>query len=57
MRGYPLFSGGHSAKVTLDNVTQRACARLGLANSGYTALSDVVADANVALVAEVMGAM
>jgi len=57
MRGYPLFSGGRAAEVTLDNVTLPARARLGLANKGFEALSDVIARANVALVAEVMGAM
>ncbi len=57
LRGYPMISGGRAAEVVLDEVTVPASARLGAAGAGYAALHDVVQRANVALVAETMGAM
>ena len=57
MRGYPMISGGRAAEVTLDNVSVPASARLGEAGAAFPAIEVVVARANVALVAEAMGAM
>lgn len=57
LRGYPMISGGRAAEVVLDNVELPASARLGAAGGAYGALHDVVQRANVALVAETMGAM
>lgn len=57
MRGYPVISGGRAAEVTLDNVSVPAATRLGAASDAFPAIQTAVARANVALVAEVMGAM
>lgn len=57
LRGYPMISGGRAAEVMLDAVELPASARLGAAGGGFAALHDVVQRANVALVAETMGAM
>ncbi len=57
MRGYPVISGGRAAEVTLDNVTVPVATRLGEAGKAFPAIETAVARANVALVAEVMGAM
>jgi len=57
MHGYPMLAGGRAAEVTLDDVSVPASARLGAAGAAYPAIQSVVASANVALVAEAMGAM
>jgi alkylation response protein AidB-like acyl-CoA dehydrogenase len=57
LRGYPMISGGRAAEVVLDAVELPASARLGAAGAAYAALHDAVQRANVALVAETMGAM
>ncbi|TDK51939.1 acyl-CoA dehydrogenase family protein [Antarcticimicrobium luteum] len=57
LRGYPLFSGGRAAEVTLDDVRLSASARLGAAGEAYPAIAAAVAAANVALAAEALGAM
>lgn len=57
MRGYAMMAGGRAAEVTLDNVSVPASARLGAAGAAFGAIEDVAAKANVAIAAEVMGAM
>lgn len=57
LRGYPLLAGGRAAEVSLDEVIVPADSRLGPAGAAYPALARAVAAANVALAAEVMGAM
>ena len=57
MRGYALMAGGRAAEVTLDNVSVPASARLGAAGKALPAIEAAVAAANVAIVAETMGAM
>ncbi|WP_170436257.1 acyl-CoA dehydrogenase family protein [Ruegeria arenilitoris] len=57
LRGYPMLAGGRAAEVTLDDVRLPETARLGAAGQGFEPLMNVVAAANVALVAEVLGAM
>lgn len=57
LRGYPLFAGGRAAEVTLDNVSLPVSARLGAAGEAYPAIAAAVAAADVALVAEALGAM
>ncbi|MEX0285407.1 MAG: acyl-CoA dehydrogenase family protein [Paracoccaceae bacterium] len=57
MRGYAMLAGGRAAEVTLDNVSVSASARLGAAGAALPAIESAVAAANVALVAETMGAM
>ncbi|MDX2483060.1 MAG: acyl-CoA dehydrogenase family protein [Pseudodonghicola sp.] len=57
LRGYPLFAGGRAAEVSLDDLRLPASARLGAAGAAYPAIAAAVAAANVALVAEALGAM
>ncbi|WP_170340329.1 acyl-CoA dehydrogenase family protein [Ruegeria arenilitoris] len=57
LRGYPMLAGGRAAEVTLDDVRLPETARLGAAGKAFEPLMNVVAAANVALVAEVLGAM
>lgn len=57
LRGYPMLAGGRAAEITLEDVRLPPSARLGTAGAGFAALSDRVAAANVALAAEVLGAM
>lgn len=57
MQGYPMMAGGRAAEVVLDDVRVPSSARLGSAGQGFEALIDVIARANVALSAEVLGAM
>ena len=57
MRGYPLFSGGRAAEITLDGVELDDAARLGAAGAGFEALASQIAAAQVALAAETLGAM
>lgn len=57
LRGYPMMAGGRAAEVTLDDVRLPESARLGAAGQGFEPLMAVVAAGNVALAAEVLGAM
>ncbi|KUJ80324.1 pimeloyl-CoA dehydrogenase small subunit [Ruegeria marisrubri] len=57
MRGYPMLAGARAAEVSLDDVRVPQTARLGAEGAGFGPLMDVVAAANVALVAETLGAM
>lgn len=57
LRGYALMAGGRAAEVMLDDVKIPASARLGAAGAAYPAIAAAVAGANVAIVAETMGAM
>ena len=52
-----MMAGGRAAEVVLDDVRVPSSARLGSAGQGFEALMDVIARANVALSAEVLGAM
>jgi alkylation response protein AidB-like acyl-CoA dehydrogenase len=52
-----MLAGGRAAEVTMDDVRLPETARLGAAGQGFEPLMNVVAAANVALVAEVLGAM
>lgn len=57
LQGYAMLAGGRAAEVTLDAVRVPSSARLGVPGKGLAAIEDRVAAANVALVAEAMGAM
>ncbi|RFP87801.1 pimeloyl-CoA dehydrogenase small subunit [Rhodobacteraceae bacterium 63075] len=57
MRGYPLFSGGRAAEITLDGVEVDDATRLGAAGEAFDALASQIAAAEVALAAETLGAM
>lgn len=57
MRGYPLFSGGRAAEITLDGVEVDDATRLGAAGEAFDALTSQIAAAEVALAAETLGAM
>lgn len=57
MRGYPMLAGGRAAEVTLDGARLPESARLGAAGGGYAMLAAAVAAADVALIAETLGAM
>ncbi|OIQ35137.1 MAG: pimeloyl-CoA dehydrogenase small subunit [Roseobacter sp. MedPE-SWchi] len=57
LRGYPLMAGGRAAEVDLDGLRLSAAARLGAAGAGFAALKRASNRAEVALVAETLGAM
>ncbi len=57
LRGYPMMAGGRAAEVTLDDVRLPASARLGAAGGAFATIAAQVAAANVALIAETLGAM
>lgn len=57
IQGYALLAGGRAAEVILDEVTVGADARLGAAGKAYDAIEARIAAANVASVAETLGAM
>lgn len=57
LRGYPLMAGGRAAEVDLDGLRLSAAARLGAAGAGFAALKRANNRAEVALVAETLGAM
>ncbi len=57
LTGYPMMAGGRAAEVVLDDVRLPESARLGPAGGAFEPLMTTVAAANVALVAETLGAM
>ncbi len=57
LTGYPMMAGGRAAEVMLDDVRLPESARLGPAGGAFEPLMTTVAAANVALVAETLGAM
>ncbi|MGI9370070.1 MAG: acyl-CoA dehydrogenase family protein [Ruegeria sp.] len=57
LRGYPMMVGGRAAEVALDDVRLPETARLGSAEGAFEPLMAAIAAANVALVAETLGAM
>ncbi len=57
LTGYPMMAGGRAAEVMLDDVRLPESARLGPAGGALEPLMTTVAAANVALVAETLGAM
>jgi alkylation response protein AidB-like acyl-CoA dehydrogenase len=57
LTGYPLISGGRAAEAILDGVVVAQDALLGTEGNGFDAIEKRVAVANVALVAEALGAM
>lgn len=57
LTGYPLISGGCAAEVMLDDVHVAAASLLGPEGQAFDAIETRVAFANVALLAEALGAM
>lgn len=57
LTGYPLISGGRAAEAILDGVVVAQDALLGTEGKAFDAIEKRVAVANVALVAEALGAM
>lgn len=57
LQGYPLISGGRAAEVTLDGVQLPEAMRIGAPGEMFGVIEEVMAAANVAQMAECMGAM
>ncbi len=57
LNGYPLISGGRAAEILMDGLVLPQDALLGSEGNGFDAIEKSVAMANVALVAEALGAM
>ncbi|MEW9921596.1 acyl-CoA dehydrogenase family protein [Marimonas sp. MJW-29] len=57
IQGYALLAGGRAAEVMLDDVRVPSSARLGNAGEAFPAIEKRIAAANVAQVAETLGAM
>ena len=57
IQGYPLISGGRAAEVTLDAVQVPESARLGMPGMAFPVIEEAFAAANIAQMAECLGAM
>lgn len=57
IQGYPLISGGRAAEVTFEGVQLPESGRLGAPGDAFPVIEEAMAAANVAQMAETLGAM